>query len=338
MSVNLNDNDQARILGSTIAVSVLADIAIILRFVSRKIKGSYAIDDLLAVIGLQVNFFKALMAYEIIYFVSLAATKMSILLFYTRLFPTREFKLAAKVIACIVTAWLIATILVSVFSCSPVRAFWTHEAGSKCINSEQFYIANAVPNIITDAFILTLPLRMVWGLHTSKWERVALTFIFMLGSFVVVASIIRLSQLHEVSNPDFTWGFNNTVIWSSVEPSVAVISACLPTMRPVVEFILPRSWRTRSFKSSSHAHSFSQDTSKYMGKPSKVPDTDHHTIDSEDQRLNGYWAGSYGQEVPLNPIAKSSRQPFNEYSKDASSRSREIHVETNINVSASSIV
>lgn len=125
------------------------------------------------------------MAYEIIYFVSLAATKMSILLFYTRLFPTREFKLAAKVIACIVTAWLIATILVSVFSCSPVRAFWTHEAGSKCINSEQFYIANAVPNIITDAFILTLPLRMVWGLHTSKWERVALTFIFMLGSLYV---------------------------------------------------------------------------------------------------------------------------------------------------------
>lgn len=52
MSVNLNDNDQARILGSTIAVSALADIAIVLRFISRKIKGNYAIDDLLAVIGL----------------------------------------------------------------------------------------------------------------------------------------------------------------------------------------------------------------------------------------------------------------------------------------------
>ncbi|PCH03231.1 Hypothetical protein PENO1_033770 [Penicillium occitanis (nom. inval.)] len=367
MSVNLNDNDQARILGSTIAVSALADIALVLRFVSRKIKGNYAIDDLLAVIGLifswgclglgifmvdngvgkhiqlaspenLVNFAKALMAYEIIYFISLAATKMSILLFYTRLFPTREFKLAAKVIACIVGAWLIATILVSIFSCTPVRAFWTHEAGSKCINSEHFYIANAVPNIITDAFILTLPLRMVWGLHTSKWERVALTFIFMLGSFVIIASIIRLSQLHEVASPDVTWGFNNTVIWSSVEPSVAVISACLPTMRPVIEVILPRSWRSRSFKSSSHVHSFSQDTSKYMGKPSKVPDTDHHTIDSEDRRLNGYWAHSYGQEVPLNPVAKSGRPPFSDYSKDASSRSREIHVETDINVSASSIV
>jgi hypothetical protein len=75
-----------------------------------------------------------------------------------------------------------------------------------------------------------------------------------------------------------------------------------------------------------------------MGKPSKVPDTDNHTIDSEDRRLNGYWAQSYGQEVPLNPVAKSGRPPFGDYSKDASARSREIHVETDINVSASSIV
>lgn len=52
MSVNLNDNDQARILGSTIAVSALADIAIVLRFISRKIKGNYAFDDLLAAVGL----------------------------------------------------------------------------------------------------------------------------------------------------------------------------------------------------------------------------------------------------------------------------------------------
>lgn len=122
------------------------------------------------------------MAYEIIYFASLAATKMSILTFYTRLFPTREFKLAAKVIAAIVIAWLIATILVSIFSCNPVQGFWTHQADAKCINSEHFYIGNAVPNIITDAFILALPIRMIWGLHTSKFERVALTFIFMLGS------------------------------------------------------------------------------------------------------------------------------------------------------------
>lgn len=122
------------------------------------------------------------MAYEIIYFASLAFTKLSVLALYTRLFPVPKFVLIAKVVAVIVTAWLIATILVAIFSCKPIEAFWTHAPGSKCIVSEHFYVTNAVPNIITDAIILTLPIHAVWKLHTSKGERVALTIIFMLGS------------------------------------------------------------------------------------------------------------------------------------------------------------
>lgn len=125
------------------------------------------------------------MAYEIVYFATLAATKLSILTFYTRLFPTRPFKLAARIMIAVVIAWFIATTLVSIFSCNPVRAFWTHEPGSTCIVSVHFYIANAVPNIITDAIILALPIHMIWKLHTSNWERVALTFIFLLGSLYV---------------------------------------------------------------------------------------------------------------------------------------------------------
>lgn len=52
MAVNLNDNEQSEILQVTIAISVLADIAIVLRLISRKLKGNYALDDVLAVIGL----------------------------------------------------------------------------------------------------------------------------------------------------------------------------------------------------------------------------------------------------------------------------------------------
>lgn len=52
MAVNLNDNQQSEILQVTIALSVLADIAIVLRLISRKLKGNYALDDFLAVIGL----------------------------------------------------------------------------------------------------------------------------------------------------------------------------------------------------------------------------------------------------------------------------------------------
>lgn len=33
---------------------------------------------------------------------------------------------------------------------------------------------------------------------------------------------------------------NDTVIWSSIEPSVAVLSACLPTLRPLILHLFPR--------------------------------------------------------------------------------------------------
>jgi hypothetical protein len=52
MAVNLKDNQQSEILQVTIALSIVADIAIVLRLISRKLKGSYALDDILAVVGL----------------------------------------------------------------------------------------------------------------------------------------------------------------------------------------------------------------------------------------------------------------------------------------------
>ncbi|KAG9235072.1 putative integral membrane protein [Amylocarpus encephaloides] len=260
---NLAENYQSKIYATIIPFAVLANLAIVLRFLSRKLqKLDYYWDDYLSLLGLLASpedivvFFKSLMAYEIIYFATLACTKVSILFLYRRLFPTRTFRIASNLVGALVLAWLFATILVSIFSCSPVSAFWTHAPGSKCIVSVRFYIGNAVPNIVTDFIILTLPIPVIWKLRTSLSERIALLIIFLLGGFVVIASIIRLTLLHEVQDPDFMWGFNNTVIWSSVEPSMAVISACLPTMRPLAEFILPKRFRRRNVSNYGHQSKF----------------------------------------------------------------------------------
>ena len=36
--------------------------------------------------------------------------------------------------------------------------------------------------------------------------------------------------------PDFTWNYTNPIVWSDLETSIAVVCACLPTLRPVVKF------------------------------------------------------------------------------------------------------
>lgn len=50
-------------------------------------------------------------------------------------------------------------------------------------------------------------------------------------SSVIGVSIARVVVLANVSLVDITWNFVDAGIWTSVEPSIAVVSACLPILR-----------------------------------------------------------------------------------------------------------
>jgi hypothetical protein len=41
-----------------------------------------------------------------------------------------------------------------------------------------------------------------------------------------------------VKTTDISWAKSDVFIWSSVEPSVGIISGCLPTLRPLLKYIL----------------------------------------------------------------------------------------------------
>ena len=48
-----------------------------------------------------------------------------------------------------------------------------------------------------------------------------------------MTSVVRLTTLSQISTLDITWTDVPAAIWTPVECSVGVISACLPTMRPL---------------------------------------------------------------------------------------------------------
>lgn len=50
---------------------------------------------------------------------------------------------------------------------------------------------------------------------------------------VCVASIIRVPHLARVSLVDQTWSDVDGFIWSVAELNLAIVSACLPTLRPL---------------------------------------------------------------------------------------------------------
>lgn len=55
------------------------------------------------------------------------------------------------------------------------------ESAGHCIDVIASLTGLAVVNIVLNTALLVLPMPMVWNLHTSQKQKIALTFIFALG-------------------------------------------------------------------------------------------------------------------------------------------------------------
>ncbi|TKA50093.1 hypothetical protein B0A49_12119, partial [Cryomyces minteri] len=76
------------------------------------------------------------------------------------------------------------------------QTFWDKTIRDKhCVNSAAFWISYSVLNIATDLFILALPIRQIVGLHLPRADKLALLGVFLLGAFVCVTTIVRMTTL-----------------------------------------------------------------------------------------------------------------------------------------------
>lgn len=277
--MDLHANRGPVLISSVFPVATVATLAVVGRLISRRIKNQpWLMDDFMVIAGLiltwgcavcatlcveygigkhlepiqdtfpYVKFWKTLYAFNQIYIATGPTIKISLLLLYRRIFDTSLFRRVVFWLVCINIAWWIGMCISGIFTCVPVQGYWlTDLPGRKCMSLLDYDIGYAVVNIVLDVFILVLPVHMIWRLTLTGTQKVALTFIFLLGSFACVTALMRLlvSILH-VDDPDLTWVYLDALIWTVVEPSVAVICACLPTLRPVLSYLLPRKFSLSS--------------------------------------------------------------------------------------------
>ncbi|RFU78637.1 integral membrane [Trichoderma arundinaceum] len=177
---------------------------------------------------------KWLLVAEILYAWNLGWTKVSLLLMYYRIFHVPYFKKMAWAVGGFVMAWVVCITFLFIFICVPVQKLWYPDLPGHCINQVGTWIANASSTIFTDLVILLLPIPQIWKLQLRTTEKMGLTFAFGLGFFVVFASAYRTSVLFTYSNSDPTYTLAPTVGWTVIEVSAGIISACLPTMLPVL--------------------------------------------------------------------------------------------------------
>ena len=178
---------------------------------------------------------------QVTYKAAINLVKCCILLLYLRLFQVVSwFRLSCWALLAIVATYCFSSIVVTIFQCNPVIRAFDKDTPGQCIDTAKFWFANAGFSIATDIIILLLPLPLVWRLEIPRTQKVALVAVFAVGIFVVVTSCLRVTTLDLfATSPDNTYNIAN-VMWTIIEPNVAVVCSCLPILRPLVVRFIPR--------------------------------------------------------------------------------------------------
>ncbi|KAL8937920.1 MAG: hypothetical protein Q9216_004182 [Gyalolechia sp. 2 TL-2023] len=189
------------------------------------------------------------------YGVAITLIKLSILLFYRRIFSTPQFRLRTNIVGALVIAWLFINNLMAAFQCRPIKKAWTPLMPGSCIEPLGLIIGLQAGNLSLDIVILSLPAYAVSKLQMSLAKKISVLAIFMLGGLSIVIAAIRIVVVATADEDDVTcmykqnpvpgqiksqnnsyaddWpGYSSIESWTAVEPAIEVLSVSLPCMAP----------------------------------------------------------------------------------------------------------
>jgi hypothetical protein len=119
--------------------------------------------------------------HEVIYVLSIPFPKLAILCLYLRLFTARLSKAILYATGLIIIATALFGFIAIFFNCRPLSAFWNHSIHAKCtmdvMTAFRFY---SVPNIVTDAVMIVLPIPALCRLNVSTLAKVGVAFTFFI--------------------------------------------------------------------------------------------------------------------------------------------------------------
>ncbi|KAH8893658.1 integral membrane protein [Thozetella sp. PMI_491] len=185
---------------------------------------------------------------QMLYILIQLLTKLSILFLLGRVISTPGFQLTVKVFASFLIFHFGVFILVDAFQCIPVDAVWDRNIrDARCVNMTTAGYVMAAFSIVEDVGILLLPVPWVMRLQMNVKSRLLVGFLFGVGSFACITSMIRMKYLIKFSSSlDSTWDNVDVVIWSIIEVFSALLCGSLPAIWPLISrLVVPGSdWQS----------------------------------------------------------------------------------------------
>ncbi|KAF6827651.1 integral membrane protein [Colletotrichum musicola] len=139
--------------------------------------------------------------------------------------------------------------------CRPIATYWEQgpRTPDKCWPKQVIYImtiAATVINTSADFVFGTLPWFIVRSMNLPIGTKIVVVCILGLAAVGSTATIVRafyIPTLLEGNN--FLNKTTNFALWSTVEPGIGIVAACIATLRPLYQLVLSKMGRSSSGRS-----------------------------------------------------------------------------------------
>lgn len=176
---------------------------------------------------------------EMLYLWSSSLTKLSLLVFYQRIFVERNIRIFTYGFMYFVVCYFVVFFLALLLECRPVSFYWTAMAlpqdpnGGKCADESNLLFVSGVVNVFIDVVILILPIPMVLKLKIRLQQKLQVLAVFLAGLTVVASSSIRVAATLTTTRTsyDVTWEGYLVWMWVGIEVDIGLICASVPACR-----------------------------------------------------------------------------------------------------------
>ncbi|RBQ67953.1 hypothetical protein FVER14953_08029 [Fusarium verticillioides] len=122
-----------------------------------------------------------------------------------------------------------------------------------CVSADQIVSAAyaiSVMTVVSDWLYALLPIPMLWSVKMTKQAKTTVIAILGLGIFASVATLVRLRFLADLTDTeDILFAGTDAMVWTLIEPGVAIVASSLATIRPLL-----RAMRIRGFESTENTY------------------------------------------------------------------------------------
>ncbi|KAF2234164.1 hypothetical protein EV356DRAFT_172994 [Viridothelium virens] len=224
-------------------LTLLSTLAVIARFVARKMRAGIGWDDWTSLAALTTSYgfiiasvvalkdghagyhitqyndqelevgYKTDLAGTWTYTFAIALPKISALIMYSRIFPVRSLQIWKWTLGSIFTGYVIAGLVTNMLELSPLeaqRGSWAPHFTS--IQEKPFDIIMSIINIVLDIVILAIPQTRIWKLQMTARRKILISLLFLLWGLVCISSVMRTISLETLNTRDVPYTILDSVI------------------------------------------------------------------------------------------------------------------------------